>query len=289
MRIVLLGAPGSGKGTQAQRLTQLRGVPQISSGDLLRDAVARGTELGLRAKAAMDAGQLVSDELVLALVRERLGRPDALRGFILDGFPRNIPQAQALSEMLGKLGQPIEAAVLMKVDTSILMKRLTGRRSCARCGRLFNIHTSPPGADTPCVDGSLEHDLRERPDDNEDTIRNRLEVYAAQTRPLIDHYRGLGLLRVVDAEGDVEAVFARLEGAVKPAKSAKVQRRAARRRSVVKRTPGASRPAGKTSARRPLRRKKKSSTRSVVKRRVRASSKRSSKRAPKRARPRRPK
>lgn len=290
MRIVLLGAPGSGKGTQAQRLTQLRGVPQVSSGDLLRDAVARGTELGVRAKAAMDAGQLVSDELVLALIRERLSRPDALRGFILDGFPRNIAQAQALSEMLGKLGQPIEAVVLMDVDTAILMKRLTGRRSCARCGRLFNIYTSPPNASMPCVDGSTAHDLRQRPDDNEDTIRNRLEVYTAQTRPLIDHYRRLGLLRAVDAEGDVDTVFARLEEAVTAAAGRKVQRRAGRRRSAVKRTHGASRSPGKKSARRPVRRKKKTKTRNAMKtQRTRALAKRTPRRVVKRARPRRPK
>lgn len=287
MRIVLLGAPGSGKGTQAQRLTQLRGVPQISSGDLLREAVARGAELGLKAKAAMDAGQLVSDEIVLALIRERLSRSDAVRGFILDGFPRNIAQAEALNEMLGRLGQPIEAAVLMNVDTSILMKRLMGRRSCARCGRLFNIHTSPPSADTPCVDGSLEHDLRQRPDDNEDTIRNRLEVYTAQTRPLVDHYRGLGLLRVVDAEGDVDDVFARLEAAVKPVKGPR--RAARRRRSVVKRARRITRPATKTTVRRPPRRKKQSKVRAAMKTRARASAKRISKRARKRARPRRPK
>jgi len=216
MRIVLLGAPGSGKGTQAQKLVKKYGAPQISSGDLLRDAVARGSELGLKAKAAMDAGELVSDDLVLALIRERLSRPDALRGFILDGFPRNIAQAEALSDMLGRLGQPIDAVVLMNVDGTALLKRLTGRRTCSRCGRLFNIYTSPPTADTPCVDGHREHQLVQRPDDNEDTIRNRLDVYAAQTRPLVEHYRGRGLLRTVEAEGDVEDVFGRLERAVKP-------------------------------------------------------------------------
>jgi len=214
MRIVLLGAPGSGKGTQAQKLVKQYGAPQVSSGDLLRDAVARRTELGLEAKVAMDAGELVSDELVLALIRERLSRPDALHGFILDGFPRNIAQAKALNGALERLGQPIDAVVLMNIDPAILLKRLTGRRSCSRCGRLFNIHTSPPTADTPCVDGGLEHALVQRPDDNEDTIRNRLEVYDAQTRPLIDHYRKLGLLCDVDAVGDVEEVFARLERAV---------------------------------------------------------------------------
>lgn len=242
MRIVLLGAPGSGKGTQAQKLVKKYGAPQISSGDLLRDAVARGTALGLKARAAMDAGELVSDDLVLALIRERLSRPDALRGFILDGFPRNIAQAEALSDMLARLGRPIDAVVLMNVDGNVLLKRLTGRRSCSRCGRLFNIHTSPPTASTPCVDGRLEHQLVQRPDDNEDTIRNRLDVYAAQTQPLIEHYRGRGLLRTVEAEGDVEDVFGRLERAVKP-RSPRVRRVITRKKAGarVKRKSAASR------------------------------------------------
>jgi adenylate kinase len=239
MRIVLLGAPGSGKGTQSQRLAHKHGVPQISSGDLLRDAVARRTALGLQAKAAMDAGALVSDELVLGLIRERLGRADALRGFILDGFPRNIAQAEALAAVLEKLGTPIEAVVLMDIDPAILLRRLTGRRSCTRCGRLFNIYTSAPTADTPCVDGSLEHDLVQRPDDNEDTIRKRLDVYTAQTQPLIEHYRSAGLLRTVDAVGDVDEVFARLEQAVtasaKKAARARRPQRAAGRRSAARR------------------------------------------------------
>jgi adenylate kinase len=239
MRIVLLGAPGSGKGTQSQRLARKHGAPQISSGDLLRDAVARRTALGLQAKAAMDAGALVSDELVLGLIRERLGRADALRGFILDGFPRNIAQAEALAAVLEKLGTPIEAVVLMDIDPAILLRRLTGRRSCTRCGRLFNIYTSAPTADTPCVDGSLEHDLVQRPDDNEDTIRKRLDVYTAQTQPLIEHYRSAGLLRTVDAAGDVDEVFARLEQAVtasvKKAARARRPQRAAVRRSATRR------------------------------------------------------
>jgi adenylate kinase len=262
MRIVLLGAPGSGKGTQSQRLSRKHGAPQVSSGDLLRDAVARGTPLGLQAKAAMDAGALVSDELVLALIRERLSRPDALRGFILDGFPRNIAQADALAAMLDKLGQPIESVVLMNIDPAILLKRLTGRRSCARCGRLFNIHTSPPTAATPCVDGSLEHDLVQRPDDNEDTIRKRLEVYAAQTQPLIEHYRAAGLLRTVDAQGDVDEVFARLEqaivGARRKAARPRTRRRAAARRSASRRTRARVRPKSKSRAVRSRKNKRKS-------------------------------
>ncbi len=212
MRIVLLGAPGSGKGTQSQRLVKKYGVPQVSSGDLLRDAVARKTELGLKAKAAMDAGELVSDDLVLALIRERLSRPDALKGFILDGFPRNIAQARALEQMLQKLGQPIESVVLMNVDPAILMKRLTGRRTCSRTGQVLNIYFSPKEQLDACIQAGGE--LLQRADDKEETISNRLEVYADQTKPLIEHYRGAGLLRVVDADGEMDVVSARLEQAL---------------------------------------------------------------------------
>lgn len=214
MRIVLLGAPGSGKGTQAQRMVRKYGVPQISSGDLLRDAVARGTELGRQAKAAMDAGQLVTDQLVLALIRERLSRPDALHGFILDGFPRNITQAEALGDMLARLGQPIDSVVLMDVDPAILMKRLTGRRTCSKTGKVLNIHFSPQHELDACLQAGGE--LLQRDDDKEGVIANRLQVYTAQTQPLIDHYRARGLLRTVDAEGPMDEVFARLEQAVKP-------------------------------------------------------------------------
>lgn len=212
MRIVLLGAPGSGKGTQAQRLIKKYGVPQVSSGDLLRDAVARKTELGLKAKAAMDAGQLVSDDLVLALIRERLSRPDALKGFILDGFPRNIAQAQALEQMLVRLGQPIESVVLMNVDPAILMKRLTGRRTCSKTGQVLNIYFSPKDQLDACIQAGGE--LLQRADDKEETIRNRLDVYTEQTKPLIEHYSHRGLLRIVDAEGEMDAVSARLEQAL---------------------------------------------------------------------------
>jgi len=309
MRIVLLGAPGSGKGTQAQRLTSLRRVPQVSSGDLLRDAVARGTELGLKAKAAMDAGALVSDDLVLALIRERLSRPDALHGFILDGFPRNSSQAVALDNMLGKLGQPLEGVVLLDVDPAILMKRLTGRRNCARCGRVFNIYTSPPTADTPCVDGQ-EHDLRQRADDKEETIRNRLDVYAAQTQPLIEHYRRHGLLREVDASGEVGEVAARLERAVAgPVSAAKRATRRARRPGPMRmEAVGAAGVAGvagsarrKAARARPAKRKKASTRRAARGKKVtgrakatrvrsRATSARArSLRSSRRARPRRPK
>lgn len=210
MRIVLLGAPGSGKGTQAQRLQSKYGIPQVSSGDLLRDAVARGTELGRQAKAAMDAGQLVSDEIVLGLIRDRLGRPDAADGFILDGFPRNIEQANALDALLSELGQPLDGVLLLNVRTQTLMERLAGRRVCPQCGAVYNVHTLPEGA-TTCVNDGTE--LYQRSDDKEEVIAKRLEVYEQQTQPLIEHYAKLGLLRTVDGEGELEHVFERMESA----------------------------------------------------------------------------
>jgi adenylate kinase len=210
MRLVLLGAPGSGKGTQAQRLRDDRGIPQVSSGDLLRDAVARGTELGQRAKAAMNAGELVSDEIVLGLIRERLGRPDAAQGFILDGYPRNVAQAGALDALLADLGQPIDAVVLMDVDAKALFRRLTGRRSCPACGKVFNVYSSPSPAGERCDNhaGETAPLLVQRADDKEEVIGNRLKVYEAQTRPLVDHYRGRGLLKIVNADQPVERVYA---------------------------------------------------------------------------------
>jgi len=210
MRLVLLGAPGSGKGTQAQRLRDDRGIPQVSSGDLLRDAVARGTDLGKRAKAAMDAGELVSDEIVLGLIRERLGRPDAAQGFILDGYPRNVAQAGALDALLSEIGQPIDAVVLMDVDQTALVRRLTGRRTCPACGKVFNVYFSPSTAGDRC-DNDHEGEaplLVQRADDKEDVIANRLKVYEGQTQPLVEHYRSLGLLKVVNADQTVEQVYA---------------------------------------------------------------------------------
>jgi adenylate kinase len=208
MRIVLLGAPGSGKGTQSQLLIKAHGVPQISTGDLLRDAVAKRTELGLRAKAAMDSGKLVDDATVLGMIRERLSKPDAVNGFILDGFPRNIAQAEALEKMLQELGTPLDSVVLMNLDLGILFKRLTGRRICQECGKVFNVFTSPPPGDN-------KHRLIQRPDDKEEVIGKRLEVYEAQTKPLIKYYEAAGVLRVVDADADVDTVFKSIDRAVK--------------------------------------------------------------------------
>ena len=212
MRIVMLGAPGSGKGTQAQRLQQDHQLPQVSTGDLLRRAVADKTPLGLKAKATMDAGELVSDEIVLGMIKERLAKPDAKRGFILDGFPRNLAQADSLNGVLAELGQKIDAAVLMDVDFEILMKRLTGRRTCSKTGQVLNIYFSPPAELEACRKAGGE--LLQRDDDNETTIRNRLQVYERQTAPLIDYYQKRGLLKKVEATGEVTDVYARFKKAV---------------------------------------------------------------------------
>ena len=211
MRIVLLGAPGSGKGTQSQRLVERLGIPQVSTGDLLRAAVARGTELGRQAKEAMDAGRLVEDSLVLGMIRERLGERDARKGFILDGFPRNLAQAHALDRLLEQLKQPLDAVVQLEVDSRELVRRISGRRTCEDCGRVFNLLTSPPsGANAVCPKTGAPHRLLQRPDDNEATVSERLRVYDEKTRPLVDFYRARGLLKVIDAEGHLDQVTARL-------------------------------------------------------------------------------
>jgi adenylate kinase len=214
MRLVLLGAPGSGKGTQAQRLEARHGVPQVSTGDLLREAVAAGTELGRAARAVMDAGQLVDDRTMLGIIRERLARPDSGRGFILDGFPRTIVQADGLAALLAEVGKPLDAVVLFDVDPEALRRRLSGRRSCRRCGRVFHLESNPPRDDDRCTDGG-RHDLFQRPDDNDSTVRERLAVYRERTQPLIDYYERRGLLRRIDADGSLDAVEARLENAIR--------------------------------------------------------------------------
>ncbi|MBB6095711.1 adenylate kinase [Povalibacter uvarum] len=244
MRIVLLGAPGSGKGTQAQRLQAKYGVPQVSSGDLLRDAVARGTELGLKAKAVMEAGQLVSDDIVLGLIRDRLARPDAANGFILDGFPRNEDQANSLNALLKDIGQPIDAVLLLDVRRETLMQRLAGRRTCPKCGTVYNVH-SLNGATTCPREGA---ELFQRPDDKEEVIGRRLEVYEKQTQPLIDYYAKLGLLRTIAGEGELDSVFERMEAAALakplPPSSVKVSTAKVPRNKVV--VKAARKPAKKT-------------------------------------------
>jgi adenylate kinase len=215
MRLVLLGAPGSGKGTQAQRMQARLGVPQVSTGDLLREAVAAGTELGRAAHVVMQAGGLVADDIMLGIIRERLARDDAARGFILDGFPRTQAQADGLAEILKAIGTRLDAVVLMEIDPEILLRRMAGRRSCRRCGRVFHIETNPPAPGERCA-GGQPHELFQRPDDNETTVRERLDVYRERTRPLIDHYERLGLLRRIDANGSLDEVNARLTAVLPP-------------------------------------------------------------------------
>jgi len=212
MRIVMLGAPGSGKGTQAQRIQQDHGLPQISTGDLLRRAVADKTPLGLKAKAAMDAGELVSDQIVLGMIKDRIAQPDAKRGFILDGFPRNRAQADSLDGVLAELGLKLDGVVLMDVDFEILMKRLTGRRTCSKTGAVLNIYFSPPEELEACRKAGGE--LLQRADDNEATIRNRLQVYEKQTAPLVEYYTARKLLKTIEATGEVDGVYSRLKKAI---------------------------------------------------------------------------
>ena len=208
MRIVLLGAPGSGKGTQAKKLMAERSIPQVSTGDMLREAVAAGTRFGQQAKEIMEAGQLVSDDIMLGIIKERLSRPDATDGFILDGFPRTENQALDLEGLLDQIGQPLDAAVLMDVDFDILTKRLTGRRTCSLTGKLLNIHFSSQEDLDECTDAGGE--LIQREDDNEETIGSRLEVYRTQTEPVVDYYRERDELLIVDAEGSIDEVYERL-------------------------------------------------------------------------------
>ncbi len=212
MRIVLLGAPGSGKGTQAKKLMADRNIPQVSTGDMLRDAVAEGTRFGLKAKSIMEAGGLVPDEVVLGIISERISRSDAQDGFILDGFPRTTQQALDLEDLLDQMGTPLDQAVLMDVDFDILMKRLTGRRTCSKTGKLLNIYFSPQDEIDACIEAGGE--LLQREDDNEETIGNRLEVYRENTEPLIDFYRKRGKLKTVDAEGPIDEVYDRLVAAL---------------------------------------------------------------------------
>jgi adenylate kinase len=244
MRIVLLGAPGSGKGTQSQLLVEQHGIPQISTGDLLREARAKGTPLGLKAQEAMDAGKLVDDEIVLGMIRERLAAPDVRNGFILDGFPRNLAQAHALDGLLGELGQPLDVVVQMDVEYGELLRRISGRRQCQDCKRVFNLFSvsATEAASETCPVTGAPHRLFQRPDDNEETVAKRLKVYEENTKPLIEFYRHKGILRSINAEGDVGEVTARLEKALENGS-------AAPSRSMSAAKPAARKSATKTSAR----------------------------------------
>jgi adenylate kinase len=190
------------------------GIPQVSTGDLLRSAVARGTALGLAAKDAMQAGKLVDDSIVLGMIRERLAEPDAVNGYNLDGFPRNLVQAAALDDMLTAIGKPLTGVVLMEVNYTELGRRIAGRRSCPKCGGIFNVHSLPPAVELHCPNCADAPVLFQRPDDNESTVANRLRVYDEQTRPLVEYYRQQQLLRSIDAEGEVDDVTALLIAAL---------------------------------------------------------------------------
>jgi len=208
MRIILLGAPGSGKGIQARKLVEQYGIPQVFTGDLLRAAMKEETALGLRAKEAMDAGNLLPDEVLLGLVRERLTATGASEGFLLNGFPRSTSQALTLDEVLGELARPLDFVLYIDVDPDVLMERLVGRRTCESCARVYNMYTNPPRVDDVCdhCGGQLHH----RADDNEETIASRLRVYEHQTAPLVTYYRTQGKLHSVQDADDIPGVVAAL-------------------------------------------------------------------------------
>ncbi|MBI5232320.1 MAG: adenylate kinase [Coriobacteriales bacterium] len=204
MNLVLLGAPGAGKGTQAEKIIEKWGLPHISTGDILRKAVAEGTELGLEAKKYMDAGELVPDDVVIGLAKERLAQPDTGVGFILDGFPRTVVQAEALDGALADLGKSIDAAVAIVVDPEVIVGRLTSRRTCKECAKITTVAAVGPDGTCPACGG----EVYQRDDDNETTVRNRLDVYERSTAPLIDYYRSHGVLREIDGDRPVDEVFA---------------------------------------------------------------------------------
>ncbi len=204
MRLVFLGPPGAGKGTQARELAREWGVVHLATGDMLREALAAGTGLGLEAKRYMDRGALVPDEVIIDLMRERLARPDAARGFIVDGFPRTIAQAEALASLLKDSGQVLDRVIYFEISEPELLRRLTGRRICRRCQTVYHLISAPPRR--PDVCDTCGGELYEREDDSEATVRHRLEVYAQQTAPLLAYYSERGLLVPVAGEGSIEAV-----------------------------------------------------------------------------------
>ena len=212
VRVIFLGPPGAGKGTQASDLAREWGVPHIATGDMLRDAAARGTRLGLEAKRYMDTGALVPDDVVIGLVGERLAEPDAARGAVLDGFPRTVAQAEALDRLLADRGVNIDRVVFFDVSRNELLRRLTGRRVCRRCGATYHVVSAPPR--TPGTCDRCGGELYQREDDGEAAVAKRLDVYATQTAPLLDYYRGRGLLSAIPGEGPVKDVAAAIRRAV---------------------------------------------------------------------------
>ena len=205
MNLILLGPPGAGKGTQAQRMVERYRVPQISTGDILRSAVKESTPLGTKAKGFMDQGQLVPDEIVIGIIEERLKGKDCNAGFILDGFPRTIPQAEALQPILSKLGKKIDHVINIEVDSEELVRRLTGRRTCKNCGAMFHVIFQPPKKEGGC--DRCGGTLYQRADDNEEAIRTRLKEYEKQTAPLIQYYQGKKTLRSIQGVGGPDQIF----------------------------------------------------------------------------------
>lgn len=211
--IILLGAPGSGKGTQAKKLTESFAIPQISTGDMLREAVRNGTDMGRQAKTYMDQGGLVPDDVVIGIVKERLQAPDCEEGFILDGFPRTIPQAQALDRVVKDLGKEITSVLSLEVDEVEIMERLSGRRTCAGCGAMYHVRFNPPKQEGRC--DKCAGALLQRDDDREETIRTRLVNYRKSTEPLIAYYRGFGKVHEIKATGAIDAIFSNISKLLK--------------------------------------------------------------------------
>jgi len=212
MRLVLLGPPGSGKGTQAQKLVERYQIPQISTGDLFRSAVKNETELGKKAKEYMERGELVPDEIVVGMVEERLKEDDCQKGFILDGFPRTIAQAQALDKLLEKKGEKLDAVIEISVPDEEVIKRLSGRRTCSKCGAMYHIEFNPPKVEGKC--DKCGGDLYQRDDDKEEVIKSRLKVYHSQTAPLVEYYEKKGLLKKINGVGKIDEIFQEIVNAL---------------------------------------------------------------------------
>ncbi|MCP1335205.1 adenylate kinase [Futiania mangrovi] len=217
MNIILLGPPGAGKGTQAKRLEAAHGLVQLSTGDMLRAAVAAGTETGLKAKAIMDRGELVPDDVVVGIIADRIAEPDVKNGFILDGFPRTVAQAVALDALLAKTGEDLDAVIEMQVDDAALTERITGRYTCAKCGAGYHDTFQRPKIEGVC-DRCGGTEFKRRADDNAETVKSRLEAYHAQTAPLLPYYEARGILKRVDGMADIDEVTGQIEGVLAGAK-----------------------------------------------------------------------